>query len=115
MLPVLGALLFLTVIFTLLTLTRLMHLLNTLYEHRCKHAALSRGVDPSSRMLLSDSRPASQWDSLASPHSSRPRRTMIILGSGGHTAEMLCLLRDIDRPAPATPSARTASTAASVC
>jgi hypothetical protein len=98
MLPVLGLLLVLFVIFTLLSLTRLMHLFNTLYDHRCTHAAISRGVDPSSRSLLSDSRRTdSQWDNLSSPHSSRPRRTMIILGSGGHTAEMLCLLRDIDR------------------
>ena len=82
-------------VFTVLTLTRLLHLLNTLFDHRSKHASLSRGVYPSGSL------PATQWDALqpdAHPsHSVRARRMLVILGSGGHTGEMLQLLRHVDR------------------
>ena len=86
---------FILTVLTILTVTRLLHLLNTLFEHRTHHASLSRGISPHSATTS-----LSQWDALQSPsqpHSFRARRVMVILGSGGHTGEMLQLLQHVDR------------------
>ena len=82
------------IIFTVLTLTRLLHVFNTLFEHRAHHASLSRGIDPT------NTTPFSQWDALQpqpQSRSTRARRVMVILGSGGHTGEMIQLLQHVDR------------------
>ena len=90
---------FLLFIFTILTITRLLHLLNTLFEHRTHHASLSRGIHPTTIPTLN----LTQWDALQPEptkpprHSSLPRRLMVILGSGGHTGEMIQLLQHVDR------------------
>ena len=82
-------------ILSILTITRLLHLLNTLFDHRTRHASISPGIDPSATT------PFAQWDALQpaphQPHSSRARRVMVILGSGGHTGEMIQLLQHVNR------------------
>ena len=78
----------------ILLTTRLFHLFNALFEHRTHHASLSRGLDPN------NTSPFAQWDALqpqSHPRSVRARRVMVILGSGGHTGEMLQLLQHVDR------------------
>ena len=95
--PWLVALGFFVILFSILSLTRFAHLLNAIFEHRLKWASSTRGHKPLGDVAtLDEDASSAQWQSLV-PRSSMPRRTMVILGSGGHTAEMLCLLQHIDR------------------
>ena len=94
--PLVVSVCFFLFLFAMLSLIRVLHLLHGLFEHRLDCASRSRGYDPLAHAKPSNSVASAQWDALQG-HSTLPRRTMVILGSGGHTAEMLCLLQHVDR------------------